>query len=122
MQTAYVQGGQTAQYGDLKPSVLLGTGGPSSYSQTTRDPVSAPSTGDYIAFPMSAVTLSKTYRVEFFPTATGQLRAGALNTPGVTQTAGWTALWSVVSTGLEVAGGVNLSAEQLQFGAFVTQI
>ena len=122
MQTAYVQSGQTVQFGDLKAAVLLGTGGPTSYSQTTRDPVFPPGTGDYIAFPMEAITVSKTYRVSFYPSAVGQLRAGSLNSPGAATTAGWTAVWSLVSTGAEVAAATNLSAEQLQFGAFITQL
>lgn len=123
MQTQYVPLAQTAQFGgDLKPAILLGTAGPTSYSQTTRDPVSAPAQGDYIAFPMTAETLSKTYRVEFYPTSVGQIRAGATNLPGNAQVAGWTARWFVVSTGAEVANAVNLSAEQVQFGAFITQL
>jgi hypothetical protein len=122
MITQYVQGGQTVEFGEIKLAVLLGTGGPSSYSQTTRDPVQNPGQGDYIAFPMTAETLSKTYRVEFYPTATGQLRAGGLNLPGATSTAGWTARWFVCSTGAEVGNAVNLSAEQLQFGAMITQL
>ena len=122
MQTSYVGGGQTVQFGDLKLAVLLGTGGPTSYSQTTRDPVSPPGTGDYIAFPMSATTLSKLYRVDFYPSAVGSLRAGGSNLPGLAAVPGWTALWSVVATGLEVAAATNLSAEQLQFGTLITQL
>jgi hypothetical protein len=122
MQTQYVQLGQTVQFGDLKAAILLGTNGPTSYSQTTRDPVLPPAQGDYIAFPMTAETLSKTYRVEFYPTSTGQLRAGALNTPGAALVTGWTARWFVAATGLEAAASTNLSAESLQFGAFITQL
>lgn len=122
MQTQYVPTGQTVQVGDLKPAILLGTNGPVSYSQTTRDPVQNPGTGDWIAFPMSAETLSKTYRVEFYPTAVGQIRAGGTNIPGATTVSGWTARWFVASTGVEAAAATNLSAEQVQFGALVTQL
>lgn len=127
MQTTYVGGGQTVQFGELKAAVLLGTAGPSSYSQTTRDPVTAPAQGDYIAFPMSAVTVSKNYLVQFIPTSVGQLRAGALNIPGAPTVAGWTAQWinnttTAGTVGNEVTAGVNLSAEQVQFGALVTQL
>lgn len=117
MQTQYIPGGATAQYGELKPALLLGTSGPTSYSQTTRDPVSNPGAGDYIEFPMQSVTLSKTYRVEFYPLAV-TLREGA---PSASQS-GWVARWVVASTGAEVSNGTNLSAEQLVFGAFVSQL
>lgn len=117
MQTQYL-GSQTAQFGgDLKPALLLGSQGPSSYSQTTRDPVYNPGTGDYIEFPMISETLSKTYRVEFYPLAV-TIREGA---PSAAQS-GWVARWIVVATGAEVANAVNLSAEQLVFGAFVSQL
>jgi hypothetical protein len=116
MQTQYLQN-QTAQYGDLKPAMLLGTAGPSSYSQTTRDPVNNPGTGDYIEFPMTAETLSKTYRVEFYPLAT-TLREGAPSAA----VSGWVARWFVVASGSEVSNGTNLSAEQLVFGAFISQL
>jgi hypothetical protein len=123
MQTQYVPLGQTVQIGDLKPAILYGTNPPSSYSQTTRDPVNSPATGDYIAFPMGGVeTLSKTYRVEFYPSAVGVIRAGAQNLPGALQVAGWTARWFVVSTGAEVGNGVNLSTEVVQFGALMTEL
>jgi hypothetical protein len=118
MNTQYLPSGQTAQYGDLKPAVLLGTNGPTAYSQVTRDPVANPGAGDYIEFPMSAETLSKTYRVEFYPLA-ATLREGA---PSASQS-GWVARWFVVSTGAEVAtGSTNLSAEQVVFGAFISQL
>lgn len=116
MVTQYLQN-QTAQYGDLKPAMLLGTNGPSSYSQTTRDPVANPGAGDYIEFPMSAETLSKTYRVEFYPLAAA-LREGA---PSPSQS-GWVARWFVASTGDEVSASTNLSAEQLIFGALISQL
>lgn len=121
MQTQYVQLGQTVQFGDLKPAVLLGNG-PTAYSNTKFDPVSSPAQGDYIAFPMTAITLSGTYSVEFQPSAVGQLRAGALNSPGTIQVPGWTARWFVAATGAEVGNGVALGSEKLQFGAFITQI
>ena len=122
MQTQYL-GGQTAQFGgDLKPAVLLGTAGPSSYSQTTRDPVANPGAGDYIEFPMSAVTLSKNYRVEFDPLS-ATLREGAASA----SQSGWVAMWFNATTtagtvGNEVTAAPNLSAEQLVFGAFVSQL
>lgn len=75
--------------------------GPTSYSQTTGDPVTAlPNTYfDYIA---PTMTVSKTYEVRFFPSATNTSRAT------------WTAKWYVISTGAEVGNGVNLSAESIQ--------
>src|ERR1017187_5539556 len=104
MQPQYVPSGQTAQFGgDLKPAILLGTAGPSSYAQTTRDPVQNPGTGDYIEFPMQAETVSKTYRVEFYPLA-ATLRQGA---PSASQS-GWVARWFVSATGAEAANAVNL--------------
>lgn len=118
MQTAYA-GGQTAQFGgDIKPAVLLGTGGPTSYSQTLRDPVSNPGTGDYIAFPMAATTVSRNYFIDFYPLAVNDIIAGAPSA----NVSGWIAVWSLVATGAEVAGGTNLSAEQVQFGCFITQL
>lgn len=123
MQTQYVPLGQTVQIGDLKSAILYGTNGPTSYSQTTRDPVLSPATGDYIAAPMgNPVTQSKTYFVRFYPTAAGYIRAGAQNLPGAAQVAGWTAIWYVTATGSEVANGINLSAEVLQFGALMTEL
>jgi hypothetical protein len=121
MQTQYLQN-QTAQYGDLKPAMLLGTNGPSSYSQTTRDPVANPGAGDYIEFPMEAVTLSKNYVVRFYPLAAA-LREGA---PSAAQS-GWVAMWfnnttTAGTVGNEVTAGTNLSAEQLVFGAFISQL
>jgi hypothetical protein len=122
MQTQYLPSGQTAQYGDLKPALLLGTAGPVSYSQTTRDPVANPGAGDYIEFPMSAVTVSKNYRVEFYPLS-ATLRQGA---PSASQS-GWVAMWfnntsTAGTVGNEVSAATNLSAEQLVFGAFVSQL
>ena len=120
MQTQYVPSGQTAQFGgELKPAILLGTAGPTSYSQTTRDPVQNPGCGDYIEFPMQAETLSKTYRVEFYPLAV-TLREGAPS-PSMS---GWVARWFVVSTGAEVTtvSATNLSTEQVIFGAFISQL
>jgi hypothetical protein len=117
MQTAYVSGAATAQYGDLKTCLLLGTSGPTSYSQTTRDPVANPGAGDYIEFPMTALTLSKTYRVDFYPLAV-TLREGATSA----SQSGWVAVWSLVSTGAEVSAATNLSAEQLVFGALISQL
>ena len=123
MQTQFVPLGQTVQIGDLKPAILLGTNGPSSYSQTTRDPVSNPGSGEYIAFPMSAITLSKNYRVAFYPLAVGQIRAGA---PSASQS-GWVAQWfnnttTAGTVGAEVTAATNLSAEQVQFGAFLSEL
>jgi hypothetical protein len=118
MQTQYVPLGQTVQFGELRPALLLGTGGPSSYSQTTRDPVSNPAAGDYIAVPFFAVTLSLTYEVQFYPLAVNDVTAGA---PSASQS-GWVAQWFVNATGAEAANGTNLSAEKLQFGAFITQL
>ena len=116
MQTQYL-GNQTAQYGDLKPAILLGTNGPSSYSQTTRDPVNNPGAGDYIEFPMQSETASGTYTVEFYPLAT-TLRQGSPSPP----VSGWIARWFIAATSAEVGNGVNLSAETLVFGALISQL
>lgn len=122
MQTQYIPLGQTVQIGDLKPAILLGTNGPSSYSTSIQDPVYPPAQGDYIAFPMSAVTLSGTYRVDFTPTSVGQIRAGSSNLPGLPAIPGWTAIWIVEATGAQVAAGTPLNTEQVQFGALMTQL
>lgn len=76
-------------------------GGPTSYSQTTGDAVVGP-TGEYFDYFAPTMTVSKTYEVRFFPSAQNTTRAS------------WTAKWYVISTGLEVANGVNLSAELIQ--------
>ena len=88
MQTSYV-GSQPVQFGDLKVAILLGVGGPASYAIATGDPVSNPASGDYIAFPMQAWTVSKNYEVDFAPATVGDIRAGA--TSGMQS--GWTAFW-----------------------------
>lgn len=75
--------------------------GPTSYNQTTGDAVVAP-IGEYIDAMVSATTVSATYYVRFYPSATGTTRAS------------WVAKWYVISTGAEVANAVNLSAEKIQ--------
>lgn len=84
--------------------VLFGTG-PSSYNQTTGDPVTVASPGVYLDAVNQAMTVSKTYEVRFYPSATNTTRAS------------WVAKWYVISTGAEVTNAVDLSAEKIQFSA-----
>lgn len=90
MNTNYVY--QGSQIGEIRPALLYAAG-PTSYSQTTGDPVYNPGSNDYIAFPMQALTQSGNYSVEFIPTATGlyQVNAGA---PAGGSQSGWTARWT----------------------------
>jgi len=97
--------GYPATIGERRAYTFYGTG-PASYSQTTGDPVTTPSMGMYLDTVFQAMSVSKTYEVRFYPASTGTSRAA------------WTAKWYVISTGAEVANGVNLSAEKIQFGAF----
>lgn len=87
--------------------IFVGTAtGPTSYSQTTFDPVSVALNPYYIdAFAGDALTVSGTYVVRFRPAGTGTRQA-------------WVAVWFVVSTGAQVANAVNLSAEKIQVGLF----
>jgi hypothetical protein len=102
---------------DMKPVLLLGTNGPTSYSNVTRDPVANPGAGQYIEFPMQAITLSKSYEVTFYPLGTG-LREGSASA----SQSGWVALWRVATSGAEVSNATNLSAESVVFGAFVSEL
>jgi hypothetical protein len=89
MNTNYVY--PSAQVGELRQALLYAAG-PSSYSQTTGDPVYNPGTNEYINFPSTCRTVSGNYDVTFQPTSAGLniIRAGA---PGPGQS-GWTARWS----------------------------
>jgi len=81
--------------------VANGTG-PKSYSQTTGDAILLPP-GLYIDWVSSGgLTVSKTYYTRAYPAALGGRAA-------------WTFKWYVTATAAEVAGAVDLSAEQLQF-------
>lgn len=75
--------------------------GPASYNQTTGDAVVAP-IGEYIDAMFEAMSVSKTYKILFYPSAVGSTRAS------------WVAKWYVISTGAEVANAVNLSGESIQ--------
>jgi hypothetical protein len=79
--------------------------GPTSYANPAGDVVSAPS-GLYLDAVNDTMSVSKLYFVEFYPSSVGSTRAT------------WTAKYFVAATALEVANGVNLSAEQFQFLAF----
>lgn len=117
MQTAYV-GSQPVEFGDLKPCTLLGTLGPTSYSQTAGDPVSNPAPGDYISVPFGGLlTVSLNYIVNFAPLAVNDIRAGSVSS----SQSGWVAYWYVASTGAPVPNATNLSAESLEFGALITE-
>ena len=82
-------------------SMFNNGGGPTSYSQTTGDAVSGPP-NEYFDFIASAMTVSKTYLVRFYPSAVNTTRAS------------WVAKWYVISTGAEVNNSTNLSAEFIQ--------
>lgn len=82
---------------------LFSASGPSSYSQTTSDPVNLPA-GIYLDFIEGCQTVSKTYTLRFFPSVTG---SGSRPT--------WVAKWYTISTGSEVSNAVDLSAEKVQF-------
>jgi hypothetical protein len=79
--------------------------GPAAYANPAGDPLLPPS-GLYLDIVNDTMSVSKNYFVDFFPSAVGSTRAT------------WTAKYFVAATGLEVANGVNLSAEQFQFLAF----
>ncbi len=78
--------------------------GPASYVQTG-DPLIVPGYETYIDGVQGAVTVSGTYKVEARPSGVGARQS-------------WFLIWSVVATGAQVAGAVNLSAEQVQITAF----
>src|SRR5277367_4646528 len=102
MNLSYV-GGQTVEFGEFKPTVVTGKG-PTSYSQTTKDPVSNPGAGDYIAYLDDAQTQSGLFSVAAFQITAGQIRAGAASPVQ----SGWKYIWISLATGLEVANGTNL--------------
>jgi hypothetical protein len=79
--------------------------GPSSYSQTTKDPVSVPVFNTYIDVLHGGVTVSGTYIVRAVPSV-GGVRAT------------WKLTWVTASSGTEVSGGVDLSAERIILGGF----
>lgn len=72
--------------------------GPTSYSQTTKDPLNFPVFQGYVDFIHSSISVSGTYALRWQPSIGG---------PRAT----WKATWIVLSTGNEVANAVNLSAE-----------
>lgn len=79
--------------------------GPKSYV-TGGDPVTLPGFQNYIDIVFaSGFSLSKLYNVDPVNSANGQR-------------ATWKMIWVVFSTGLEVANGVDLSAETVQIGGF----
>lgn len=81
--------------------------GPASYVQSSGggDPIALPEFQNYIDTVFPAVSVSGNYRVDPIPSA-----GGARST--------WQLRWIVVSTGAEVAAGVNLSGETVQLGGF----
>jgi len=91
-----------------KRTILCGSGvGPSSYTQLASggDVIQPPQFQNYIDVLFPALTLSGTYIVYPFPTAVG---------PRAT----WALMWVTRSTGAEVAGATDLSAEKVQLGGF----
>lgn len=87
MNTNYVY--HSAQVGEFRLALLYANG-PSSLA-AAGDPVYNPGANEYINFPMSCLTQSGNYNVDFQPATTGNniVRAGA---PSPSQS-GWTALW-----------------------------
>lgn len=88
MDTNYVY--PSAQVGELRQALLYASG-PSSYAQSTGDPVYNPGTNEYINAPTPCTSESGNYDVTFTPADTGLnvIRAGA---PSPAQS-GWTARW-----------------------------
>lgn len=85
---------------------FCGTGtGPTSYSQTTKDPLSIPTFQNYIDVVHGGISVSGTYTVQALPSGPG---------PRAT----WKLRWVVFATGAEVANGVNLSAETVILGGY----
>lgn len=78
--------------------------GPASYV-TGGDTVTLGAFQNYIDWMGDATSISDTYFLRAIPSAVG---------PRAT----WEMKWFVISTGNEVANGVNLSAEQVQVGGF----
>ena len=72
--------------------------GPTSYSQTTKDPVVLPQFNNNIDSIHGSISVSGTYLVRPQPSGTGPRQT-------------WKLIWVVISTGNEVANAVNLSAE-----------
>lgn len=95
------EGGLTI--GQRKIYAFFGTG-PAAYANPAGDALSGPFS-EYLDYVAPAMSVSKTYEVNMVPNTVGTTRAA------------WVAKWYVVSTGAEVANGVNLSAESVQFMA-----
>jgi len=102
----------SALYPDFvgRRAIFVGTAtGPTSYSQTTGDPVTLSQSPLYIdAFAGDAFTVSGTYFVRFRPAALGTRQS-------------WVAVWYVAATAAQVTNATNLSAEKIQVGLFVGQ-
>lgn len=79
--------------------------GPTSYLQSTGDPLAIPRFQNYVDSCFEGTSVSGTYFVRALPSAGG---------PRAT----WKLKWYVTSTGAEVANAVNLSAETVQLSGF----
>jgi hypothetical protein len=79
--------------------------GPTSYSQTTSDPVTIQGFQNQIDVIHGGQSVSGTYTVRAY-----------LSAVGVRPT--WKLKWITTSTGVEVSNGTNLSAETVQLGGF----
>lgn len=77
--------------------------GPTSYSQTTKDPLSIPPYQNYIDVVHGGITVSGTYTVQAMPSGQGPRQT-------------WKLRWVVFATGVEVANGINLSGETVILG------
>lgn len=114
MDTRYVY--PAAQIGDLRNACLTGKG-PASYQQTG-DIINNPGPSEYIVAPEVCMSQSGTYILFPRPTLAGTLNAGA-----ATQSqSGWSFHWYVAATMTEVAGGISLSGEAVQFKALVSNL
>jgi hypothetical protein len=89
-----------------KRFAFAGSGvGPTSYDATGKDPVSVPVFNTYIDVLHGGTTVSGTYILRAVPSL-GGVRAT------------WKLIWVTASTGTEVVGGTNLSAEKVILGGF----
>jgi hypothetical protein len=86
--------------------IFAGSGvGPTSYSQTTGDPITVPQFQNYIDAVHMSQSVSGTYYARVQPSGAGPRQT-------------WKAKYYVVATNAEVANAVNLSAETFIVSGF----
>lgn len=89
-----------------KRQIFAGFGtGPKSYSRVTGDPVTVPGYQNYIDQLQGSISVSGTYEAIPQPLGTGARQS-------------WIYRWYVVSTGVEVANAVDLSAESVSVSGY----